>query len=100
MADDSRDHGNARDDGYDQPIYNPVERFGHLPEPTRQWLENLREDDIKELNDAVRFYRTAKAVGRFNKWLIITVVTLFIGAAAFGEALLKFWVWISHVGHR
>jgi hypothetical protein len=100
MADDDRDHRDHSDSGYAYLFHDPVERFGQLPEKTRHWLENLREDDIKELKDAVSFYRTARAVGRFNKWLIITIVTIFIGAAAFGDALLKFWAWISHAGHK
>ena len=99
MADDDKSHKDHHgDEGYAQPYKNPVERFWQLPEPTRQWLEDLREDDIKELIDAIKFYRTARAVGRFNKWLIITIVTIFIGAAGFGEAILKFWVWVSHIG--
>ena len=96
MADDDKDHRDHRDEGFAHLYRNPVERFGQLPEPTRQWLEELREDDIQELNDAVKFYRTARAVGRFNKWLIITVVTIFVGAAAFGKALQEFWAWFIH----
>jgi hypothetical protein len=96
MSDDHRDF-KARGDKDSRYMYHdPVERFGQLPEPTRQWLERLREEDIKELNDAVRFYHATKAGGRFVKWLMITIVAIFVGAAAFGEALQKLWTLISH----
>lgn len=90
---------NGDEDRYLHQYNNPVERFAQLPEPTRQWLENLREDDIKQLNEAIRFYDAARVGGRFIKWLIITVVAIFVGAAAFGEAIQKIWTLISGRGH-
>jgi hypothetical protein len=80
------------------PIANPVDRFAHLPEPTRKFLEDLREDDIEEIKEAVRFMRSATTVGRFAKWSIISVVGFFIAASQFGEAIQKLWNWIGHGG--
>jgi hypothetical protein len=81
-----------------EAITNPVNRFAHLPEPTRKWLEQLREDDLSDLNEAVRFYHNIKTVGRFNKWLIITVVASFVVAVQFGEAIQKAFNWIVRSG--
>jgi hypothetical protein len=77
------------------PIANPVDRFGHLPEGTRKWLEGLRDEDIQELKEAIKFQRSAKTVGTFGKWLVITIVSTFIGAVAFGEKVAVAWRWIS-----
>jgi hypothetical protein len=96
---DDRDHRDHGDQGWAGPYWNPVERFGQLPEVTRQWLENLRADDINDLNDAMKFYHATKAGGKFIKWLVIVVVACFVGAAAFGEAIQKLWSWLFHAGH-
>jgi len=80
------------------PIMNPVDRFAHLPEPTRKWLETLREDDLAEINDAIKFYRTARTLGRFGKWSIISAVAFFITVSQLGEAVQKIWTWFGHWG--
>lgn len=77
------------------PINNPVDRFAHLPEPTRKFLESLREDDIKDIVLAVRFMKSTQTVGRFMRWSIISVVGFFVMASQFGEAIQKLWHWIS-----
>lgn len=93
---DHRDHGDA---DYTQPYWNPVERFGQLPEPTRQWLENLRPNDLKDLNDAIKFYHATAAGGKFIKWLAIAVVAIFVGSAALGHAIQDLWGWLFKTGH-
>lgn len=77
------------------PIANPVDRFGHLPESTRKWLESLREEDIAIIKAGMDFHRSAKTVGTFSKWVLITVVSTFIGAVAFGEKVAVAWKWLS-----
>lgn len=77
---------------------SPVERFAQLPEPTRAFLEDLREDDLKDLAEAIRFYHSVRVIGRFWKWLIITTVAIFVGAATLGEAIQKLWHWILPKG--
>lgn len=89
------------------PFSSPVDRFIHLPEPTRRWFESLREDDIAkfkklgrlseddldDLVEAIRFQRSARTIGRFGKWVIITVFSTFIGAVALGEKIGIAWKW-------
>ena len=89
MADDDFDPA-----GPYGPIYNPVERFAHLPPTTRKWLESLREEDIDEIKEAVRFYHATRTIGKFWKWLIITVIGIFVGAMQFGEAVMKTFQWL------
>ena len=99
MADDDKDHRDHRDEVYAHLYHNPVERFWQLPEPTRQWLENLRPDDIKELNDAVKFYHATAVGGKFVKWLAYVIVAIFVGSAALGHAIQDLWSWMFKAGH-
>jgi hypothetical protein len=78
-----------------QPIANPVDRFAHLPEETREWLEQLRQDDIEEIRSAIRFMREVKTVGKFGKWALITVVSTFTGAVLLGEKIAIFWKFVT-----
>lgn len=90
----------ANDEGDNEhgPIYNPVNRFAHLPKSTREWLESLREADIDEIKEAVKFYHATRTIGKFWKWLIITVIGVFIGAMQFGEAIIKILSWVFGKG--
>jgi hypothetical protein len=76
----------------------PCTRFDDVPEETREWISTLRKDDIDDLNEAVRFFRSAKIVGTFTKWTLITIFGAFIGAVAFGEAVVKLWSWALRKG--
>lgn len=60
-------HGRIDYEAESGPIHNPVDRFAHLPELTRKVLDDLREDDIDEIKEAVRFMRSATTVGRLRK---------------------------------
>ena len=74
-----------------QPIANPVDRFAHLPEETREWLENLRGEDITELRGAIQFMREVKTVTKFGKWALMTVIATFTGAVLLGEKIAVAW---------
>ena len=99
MAEDDKDHRDHHDEDYVHLYHNPVERFGQLPEDTRQWLENLRADDLADLKDAVKFYHATAAGGKFVKWLAYAVVAIFVGSAALGHAFQDLWGWIFKTGH-
>lgn len=71
------------------PIQRPIQKFLHLPEHTRKWLEELREEDIEEIDDAVGFYRKSKSFLTVFKWLVVTLVAVFMGTYKLGEAILK-----------
>ena len=64
-------------------------RFADLPEETQEFLEDLRPEELSLLREAIRFMGAVKTVGTFVKWLIILICGSFIGAVAFGEALMK-----------
>jgi hypothetical protein len=81
--------------GPEGPISNPVDRFIHLPPSTRQWLEQLRPQDLQEISEAVAYMRSAKVLGKFGRWFIVTLVSTFIGAVLFGEKIAVAWKWFT-----
>lgn len=94
-------HNSSSGDGFDAgPINNPVDRFSHLPEPTRRFLEELREDDLEDLKQTVRFMKSTQTVGRFARWSLISVVGFFVMASQFGEAVQKLLHWTNLGGGR
>jgi hypothetical protein len=100
MSDD-HDHRDFRahgDEEYAHLYRDPIDRYGQLPEWKRRWIEELTEEKIKDQDDATRFYHGAKAGGRFVKWLMITIVAVFVGAAAFGDAVQKLWHIVIRTG--
>lgn len=83
----------------EEPQRYPVDRFAHLPEPTRKFLESLREEDIKLILEAAKFVQSIRSAGRFSRWLLLSVVGLFVMAGQLGEAIQKLWHWMS-IGGR
>ena len=87
----NRDRGLFDQPMANAPVNNPVDRFAHLPEETRQWLEQLREDDISEIREVIKFMREVKTLTKFGKWALITVVSTFTGAVLLGEKIAVAW---------
>lgn len=66
-----------------------------LPKYTQDFLIELREEEVEELQEAIRFMRSVKTVGTFGKWLLITAVGAFVGTVSLGESLVKFKGWFK-----
>lgn len=77
------------------PVDNPVSRYGQLPGNTRVFFERLRQEDIDDWWRVLKLYRATVSVGRFTKWLIITLVGFFVGTVAFGEKVLALLSWFK-----
>lgn len=75
-------------------VREPADRFAQLPESTREWLEQLREEDIQSIHEATKFYHDFKGFGKISKWIVITIVAIFITASQFSDAILKLLGWI------
>lgn len=69
------------------PITNPVDRFSHLPEHTRAWLESLRAEDIGTLQGILVSYRRATIAGWLVKWIFVTAFTVAGSFALFAEQI-------------
>ena len=74
---------------------NRPTRMIELTRHTQDFLIDLREEEINELQEAIKFMRSVKTVGTFGKWLIITAVGAFIGAVSLGESILKLKGWFK-----
>lgn len=71
----------------------PVNRMAELPEETREFLSQLREDDIKTLKDGVRLVNAIQTVGSFMKWLIVGLLGFVVGVVMLGESIAKIVAW-------
>ncbi|ABA04799.1 conserved hypothetical protein [Nitrobacter winogradskyi Nb-255] len=72
-----------------------AKRFDDLPPATKEFLTNLRPDEIKTLNDGIRLINSALTVGRFMKWVIITMLGILAGIVMFGESISKIASWMK-----
>ena len=64
-------------------------RMVELPERTKEFLSKLDEDDIDNLEDAIKFYVTVKTLGHVFKWMAITLLVMIVGIASLYENSLK-----------
>ena len=76
-------------------IEKPPTRMADLPQYTQEFLEGLREDDVTELKEAMRFMKSVKTINRFLKWVIITAVSVFVATISLGESIMKFKGWFK-----
>lgn len=72
-----------------------AKRFDDLPTTTKEFLTNLRPDEIKTLNDGIRLINSALTVGRFMKWVIITMLGMLAGFVMIGESIGKITAWMK-----
>lgn len=79
----------------------PVEThlFKELPDSTKEFLRNLRAEDIEEINQAMIMAKTIRTMGNVMKWVSITIVAVFMGAASLGDALIKVKGYIIQMFH-
>lgn len=76
------------------PVHKPIDKYSQLPETTRDWLEGLRPDDTKEIDDVRRWFRNSKIITAFGRWLVVAMVAVFL---ATGQATELFFKIISRI---
>jgi hypothetical protein len=83
----------------DMADYTP-QRLEELPQSTRDWLADLRPDELKTLQavvelpaddvrQAFKMVHDLQTVGRFTKWLVITFIGIFLGTVVLYENIIK-----------
>ena len=72
-----------------------VKKFDDLPEKTKLFLSNLREDEVDTLNDEIQVVGSIKTVGTFVKWIIIGALGIVSGIVMFAESIGKFLAWFK-----
>lgn len=72
----------------------PVD-YSQVPKETREWMQSLRTEDLAEITEAIKFMRSARTVGRFGRWVLITFVAIFSGAVLLGERFATVLKWLG-----
>ena len=72
--------------------------FDDLDPAVQEFLRDLDERKVRELEESKDFVRATRTVTRFLKWCVITFVAVFVTTAALGEALGKIWSWFAAIG--
>ncbi|MBN9046223.1 MAG: hypothetical protein J0H18_11225 [Rhizobiales bacterium] len=83
-----------------------VNRFNQLDQNMQEMLSKLEPEEVEnlkylatipgdELRGAVKLYRDVMTVSHFMKWLIVTIVAVFIGAVSLGEHVMKLFGWMK-----
>jgi hypothetical protein len=62
-----------------------------------EWLQTAREEDIALLDDGLDLVRSGRTIGRFTRWVIVTVIGAALLGSQVGEAVSKFLGWVRGV---
>ena len=76
------------------------EKMVELPEKTRAFLAGLRPGELKTLEaiiempaedvrEGFRMVRDMRTVGKFMRWLLLSMIALFVGSIMLYENILK-----------
>ncbi|MEN3931420.1 hypothetical protein WJT86_10165 [Microvirga sp. W0021] len=69
--------------------------YKDLPPRTRDFFEQLREEDIELLQDGLQLVRSTQTISKFIKWFIITLVGIFIASVGIAENIMKVASWFK-----
>ena len=75
-----------------------IRRYEDLPPKTREFIADLDDERIEEIEEAIKFMRATRTVSTFLRWCVITLVAAFLTTAALGEAIGKIWTWVTSAG--
>ena len=70
-----------------------IKQFDDLPEKTKEFLSELRPDEVDTLNDGIRLVAAVRTVGVFFKWVIVGLLGMLAGVVMFGESITKIISW-------
>ncbi len=69
-------------------------RFEDLPDRTKEFLSNLREEEIDTMNDGIRLVSAMRTVAVFFKWLLVGIGGMILGTVMLGESIVKIAAWL------
>ncbi|MBK0020819.1 hypothetical protein IAE29_03800 [Ochrobactrum sp. S46] len=72
-----------------------ADRMIELPEETREFLSQLREEDIDLMKHGLDLIRSLRTIGRFMRWVILAVLALLIGVVSLYENTMKLLAWFQ-----
>ncbi|CAH1670854.1 MULTISPECIES: hypothetical protein [unclassified Chelatococcus] len=71
----------------------PATRLAELPEETLDFLAQLQPGDIVLMREGIGLLRAVSTLGRFARWVAITVLGLVAGSVLFWESVTKILTW-------
>ncbi|UPT53274.1 hypothetical protein [Synechococcus phage Ssp-JY38] len=71
-----------------------AERLIDLPPQVREFLTELRPEEISLLRQGIRLASAISTVGRATKWIIIVLLGILAGIIMIGESVQKILAWI------
>lgn len=72
-----------------------ADRMIELPEETREFLSQLREEDIDLMKHGLDLIRSLRTIGRFMRWVILAVLAMLIGVVSLYENTMKLIAWFQ-----
>ena len=72
-----------------------ADRMIELPEETREFLSQLREEDIDLMKHGLDLIRSLRTIGRFMRWVILAVLAVLIGVVSLYENTMKMLAWFQ-----
>lgn len=72
-----------------------ADRMIELPEETREFLSQLREEDIDLMKHGLDLIRSLRTIGRFMRWVILAVLAVLIGVVSLYENTMKLLAWFQ-----
>jgi hypothetical protein len=60
-----------------------------LPEETREFLSQLREEDIDLMKHGLELIRSFRTIGRLMRWVILAVLAMLLGVVSLYENTVK-----------
>jgi len=70
-----------------------AKRFDDLSPKTKDFLSNLRDEEVETLGDGIRLVNAIRTVGTFMKWAIVGFLGFVVGLVMLGESALKIMAW-------
>lgn len=74
----------------------PPEKLLDLPEHVREFLSDLRPEEVDQLRESIQFIASMRLAGKVGKWLVISFFAIFMGV--FGAINLLQQVFGLHRG--
>lgn len=66
-----------------------ADKMIELPEETREFLSQLRGEDIDLMKDGLDVIRSLRTIGRFMRWMILGILAIMLGVVALYENTVK-----------
>jgi hypothetical protein len=68
---------------------SPVDFLINAKPRTLEWLRDARQEEIDQLDEAIKLVRSSRTVGKFMKWAALTFLGALLLMSQFGDAVTR-----------